>query len=164
MSNTIEMPTADSLKTRRLVIGTVHAEMEFPNGKVLKIKRLPMKYELRFVAFYNQLVGKLKGSAGLISEKLRAYMSGAKAVNFGLTEGLEMVGDLFGQLEGFQTALTDACLIIAEAQGGDITREDIETLATADCISILYAQADVQGIFRAFTGILSGLNPSAVQG
>jgi hypothetical protein len=164
MSNVTEMPTAESMGAKRLVIGQVHAEMEFPSGKVLQLKRLPMKYELLFVAFYHQIVKKVKGSAGLISDSLRAYMSGAKAANFGMVEGLEMLGDLFGQLEGFQTALADAVLIVAEAQGGDITKEDIETLATADCLQILYAQADAQGIFRAFAGVLSGLTPSAIQG
>lgn len=158
-----EMPTFESLTKKRLTIGQVFAEMEFPNGKVLTIKRMPMKFELRFVSLFHELIGKVKASQGTISETLRAYMSGAKAVNFGMVEGLEMVGELFGQLDGFQSALTNAVLIVAEAQGGDITREDIETLGTADCLQILYTQADAQGIFGAFRGILSGL-ASPIQG
>jgi hypothetical protein len=163
MSNVTEMPSPEAKLGKRIMLGQVQAEIEFPNNKVLKIKRMPMSAELRFVELYNEMVEKIKASKSEIFEKIRAYMDGAKAVNFGLVEGLEMVGQLFGQLEGFQNGLIEAVMVIVDAQKSDITRDELkEHLSTADALEILSAQSEVQGLLGSFRSIISGLNPQGV--
>ena len=60
----------------------------------------------------------------------------------------------------FQDAIVGAVMLIVQAQNGDITADEIkEYMSTADCLEILSAQSEVQGLLGCFRSILGGLHP-----
>jgi hypothetical protein len=160
-----ENATAAANTGKRIMLGQIYTEIEFPNGKVLQIRRMPMSAEILFVEYYNEMIGKVKDAKDGIFDKIKSFMTGEEAngVKFGLVEGLEMVGNLFGQLPAFQAGVIGAVMLIVKAQKGDITADEIkENLSTADCLEILSAQSEVQGLLGSFRSILAGLNPKGV--
>jgi len=143
---------AAAAEGKQILLGKVFTEITFP-------KRMPMTAELRFIEMYQSLVARVKESKMEIFGKIREFMNGQKSVDFGLVEGLDMVGQLFGQLSSFQDGLVDALMIIVEAQKSDIKADEIHSdLSTADCLEILAAQSEVQGLLGSFRGILAGLS------
>ena len=144
---------------KRIMLGQTFTEIEFPTGKTLKIRRMPMSAEILFVEYYNEMIGKIKDTKDGIFEQIKNYMKGEGGKSFGLMEGLEMLGQLFGQLPAFQDGVVGAVMIIVDAQKGDITAAEIkDTLSTADCLEILSAQSEVQGLLGSFRSIIAGLN------
>ena len=145
---------------KRIMLGQVFTEIEFPNGKVLKIARMPMSAEILFVEYYNSMVSKIKDTKDGVFEAIKGYMQGGEGgKSFGLMEGLEMIGQLFGQLPAFQDGVVGAVMLIVQAHKGDITAAEIhDTLSTADCLEILSAQSEVQGLLGSFRSIIAGFN------
>lgn len=164
MDNLVEIPKA--AQGKRIVLGETHREFALPGDKVLMIRRMPMTYEIRFVESYNGFVKGIKEVQAEVLERLQQFMGGASSVQFGLMEGLEMVGDLFGKLPAFQQFAIEGVMLIAEAQKTSMGKEYLmDNLSTADCLEILGAQAEVQGLLGCFRGVLAGLGaPSGGQG
>lgn len=155
----IEMPKSAAAELgKKIVLGATYRTVEMPEGRALAIKRMPMSAELRFIDLYNKLIEDMQGTRKEVFDKIRAYMEGAKQVNFGLMEGLQMIGNVLGQLESVQDRLAEGILILADLQKVDIDLAYIKNnLATADCMEILTAQAEVQGLLGSFRGLLAGL-------
>jgi hypothetical protein len=150
---------------KKILLGSVHSTFDLPGGKKLDIKRMPMSAEIRFIEVYNGLIEKLQSTRQDVFDKIRAYMEGSKAVNFGLMEGLQMLGDVMGQLPVVQAALIEGVLILAGLQNATLDADYIkENLSTADCLEILGAQSEVQGLLGSFRGILAGLSATSDRG
>lgn len=143
---------------KSITLGGVYAEYTLPDGKKLLIKRMGMNKEIRFIELYKKFVAALKEEQGTIVEMLNQYMSGGTSVKFGVTEGLELLGQVFDELPKLQTFAIEGVQIIAQSCGTAASTEWIkDNLSTMDCFEILGSQAEVQGLMSSFRGLIATL-------
>ncbi len=142
-----------------ITLGAVFAEYKLADGKTLKIRRMGMNKEMRFVELYKKFVAMLNDQRDSVLGVLNEYMTGASKVQFGVLQGLELLGDLFGQLPALQNFAIEGVQIVAQANGVEMSAEWLkDNLSTADCFQILGSQAEVQGLLSSFRGILASLS------